>query len=164
MENSIASFIPDSNNLDIPFGLQRNGSIYLSAMCYAFIGDFNKSYLQLRKLISYLSFVKNNDDDLKKAIITMHYMASRSVGNSHDLTLVYLRKFFSDNLCNSIDYNFENNDEILVKQYPEISKIVKENDALKPFRVVNKLVDILRENRVKNKISQQDLEKIFEGR
>ena len=94
----------------------------------------------------------------------MHYMASRSVGNSHDLTLVYLRKFFSDNLCNSIDYNFENNDEILVKQYPEISKIVKENDALKPFRVVNKLVDILRENRVKNKISQQDLEKIFEGR
>ncbi|SEP72534.1 ribosomal protein S12 methylthiotransferase accessory factor [Streptococcus equinus] len=164
MENSIASFIPDSNNLDIPFGLERNGSLYLSAMCYALMGEFDKSYLQLRKLTSCLSSVKSADAELRKAIITMHYMASRSIGNSHTLTINYLRKLFSDNLCDEINYIFENDDEILVKQYPEISKIIKSDEALKPFRVVNKLVEILRNSRIKNNINQQDLEKIFEGR
>lgn len=165
MENSIASFIPDSDNLEIPFGLQRNGSLYLSAMCYALMGEFDKSYLQLRKLTSYLSSVNSIDDDeLKKATITMHYIASRSVGNSHMITLNYLKKLFSASLCEDVDYIFEIDDEILVKQYPDISKIINDDKALKPFRVVNKLVEILRDSRVKNKINQQDLEKIFEGR
>lgn len=53
---------------------------------------------------------------------------------------------------------------MLVKQYPEISKIIKSDEALKPFRVVNKLVEILRNSRIENNINQQDLEKIFEGR
>ena len=94
----------------------------------------------------------------------MHYMASRSIGNSHTLTINYLRKLFSDSLCDEINYIFENDDEMLVKQYPEISKIIKSDEALKPFRVVNKLVEILRNSRIENNINQQDLEKIFEGR
>ena len=42
-----------------------------------------------------------------------------------------------------------------------LSKIIKSDEALKPFRVVNKLVEILRNSRIENNINQQDLEKIF---
>ncbi|MFR7863173.1 MAG: YcaO-like family protein [Streptococcus salivarius] len=164
MENTITSFIPDSENLSIPFGSQHNGSIYLSAMCYAFMGEFNKSYIQLRKLATYLVSSEENFEETKRALIAMHYMACRSIGYSHEESLTYLRKFFSSSLCDHIDDIFKDSDLILVKQYPEISKIVNSDDALRSYRLINKLVDILKESRVVNPIRQDNLKEIFEER
>lgn len=164
MENTITSFIPDSENLSIPFGSQHNGSIYLSAMCYAFMGEFNKSYIQLRKLATYLASSEENFEETKRALIAMHYMACRSIGYSHEESLTYLRKFFSSSLCDHIDDIFKDSDLILVKQYPEISKIVNSDDALRSYRLINKLVDILKESRVVNPIRQDNLKEIFEER
>ena len=49
-------------------------------------------------------------------------------------------------------------------QYPEISKIVNSDDALRSYRLINKLVDILKESRVVNPIRQDNLKEIFEER
>lgn len=51
-----------------------------------------------------------------------------------------------------------------MKQYPEISKIVNSDDALRSYRLINKLVDILKESRVVNPIRQDNLKEIFEER
>lgn len=73
-------------------------------------------------------------------------------------------KFFSSSLCDHIDDIFKDSDLILVKQYPEISKIVNSDDALRSYRLINKLVDILKESRVVNPIRQDNLKEIFEER
>lgn len=162
MENGLASFIPDVSDLELPFGNARGGSLYMSAMCYAMCEKYDKAYLQMNKLYTYLSSAGDSErENIKQALLIRNYMASRSVGNSHAETIEYLKIFFDKEQCNKIDGLFGENEKILVKQYPEISQLMEKDERLEPHRLVNKLVELLRKYRLECKIDQQSLETIF---
>ena len=162
MENGLASFIPDVSGLELPFGYARGGSLYMSAMCYAMCEKYDKAYMQMHKLFTYLSSADDSEqENVKQALLVRNYMASRSIGNSHQKTIEYLKIFFDEKPCERIDYLFCDNEKILVKQYPEISQLMERDERLAPHRLVNRLVELLRKYRLESMINQQSLENVF---
>lgn len=157
MNNTLSSFYPEIKNVELPGEKYFCGMSYMTAMCEAMCGNFNRA----EKCIEYVekSAINTNqsDEEIKKMRVIRYYFSARSIGYSHVETIEYLSEWFDKSFCELVDFLFENMDEVIIKQYPDLSNW-RELPEFEPQRICFKIINNLRKKQIENPINQKQIE------
>ena len=160
MENSLSSFYPESGELDLPYEDIGFGNIYLSAMCYIMLEQYEKAYHKIKFLEHNAKMMQIENERMAEIMSIRQYMAAMSQLHDHSEVMGYMYTLFDDKLCKKLEYLFSNPDQVISKQYQDYSN-PEVDEHFSSQQILNDIYNKLRQSRVDKLIDQQCLEKIF---
>lgn len=120
-ENSLSTYFPPDFITALPFA-ELGSDVYLLAMCYVLKGrytDAKQCISLLRKRAKSEHF--NVDDTCRDMLDCIYYYLSGmcEIGD-HKNVMEYLHTFFTNDLCDRVDWIFNKPDLVVQKQYSDI--------------------------------------------
>lgn len=160
MENSLSSFYPESGELDLPYEDIGFGNIYLSAMCYIMLGQYENAFHKIKILEQNARIMKVDNDKLVELMSIGHYLAAMSQIHDHTTVMGYMRILFDDKLCERIDYLFADPNQVISKQYQDYTNPAVDSH-FSSQQILNEIYNKLRKSRIENRINQESLKTVF---
>lgn len=130
--NTLSCILPANNGLKIPCGQNITGKNYLISMLYYFIKDYENAYKSFLKVTETITS-KKDIEKYKVHKATEKYLLLRYKKINHKTAVEILDNFYDQQICNHIDYTFKSEKQVLKKQYPNISKMLKSDPTFYPY-------------------------------
>lgn len=165
MENSLSSYYPEFNNLDLPYDDIHCGALYLAAMCHFAMKEYSAAETKIQAILKHGQAFGISEGQWHTLSIIRQYMSARSAGLNHKSTINYLTVFYSNSECTYIDDLFQDPDKVFIKQYPDLKNIApdsKYKHSREQYLKSCTYMKILKEEQVKNPIDQINIEKLFD--
>ncbi len=119
MQNHIRSLYPDVDwNLELPYYKheQYDGTyLYLQVLCDVLLGDFDSAEQEMKGV---MDMIDEGDPNKKISVGEFHYISGFKAIRDHDKTINFLRKFFSEEICEILEDKYGNLQELITKQFP----------------------------------------------
>lgn len=155
------------NSLDMFMGLKDtdvlpcedigNGAKYFLAICYIIKGQYEKA----EKVLEDILFIAQNIAPQSQKLIWLkavyYYASAMNKIQNHEKVMSYMNLLFDKKISKTLDENFKNQEEIILKQYPIKQEDYVENDDnyFLPF------MQTLRKAQKENVIEQKQLGELF---
>ena len=160
MNNTLTSFYPEIEGMDLPAENYHCGIPYLSAMCECLDGNFDRAEKYMEFVEKSAINTSQSDYEVKKMRAIKYYFAGRSVVDDHEWVLEYLSQWFDNEFCSMLDYLFSDISKTIVKQYKDCSNW-RELSYFRPQRIAFRAVSNLRKMQKENPIDQYELGKLL---
>lgn len=166
LENGIETYYPWYEKNDLPAQDIGMGSMLLVAMCYILNKDYKHAAPCIKKIINVLKnpelgiTVSKEQIDYYNAMY--YYLTAMDVLKSKDQVMEYMNLIFSDKIIEKLVKTIDNEDNILINNYPSYSKYLKAEDSV--FHSANAYFDAiekLKDAQINSKIDQLNLEQII---
>lgn len=156
------------NSLDMFMGLKDtdvlpcedigNGAKYFLAICYIMKGEYEKAEKILEDIIFIMQNIAPQSQELIWLKAVYYYASAMNKIQNHEKVMYYMNLLFDEKISKTLDKNFKNQEEIILKQYPIKQEDYVENDDsyFLPF------MQTLRKAQKENVIEQKQLGDLFQ--
>lgn len=160
LENRVRKYYGNQYIENIPYEKIYCDCIYLSAMCNVIREEFDLAFEKLNYILKNVDLnVLEKEEVSKLKAITM-YLSGRTKINDHKEVIIYVSKFYNEQLCKEIDLLFEDVTTVIVKQY---SFNELDEKKINGQMIRKDITRKLRKEQQRNKIDQKDLEVLFKS-
>ncbi|MDQ0149645.1 YcaO-like family protein [Eubacterium multiforme] len=160
MNNTLKSYYPEVENLELPSEKYYSGILYFSAMCYVLLEEYNEAYKNIRlTLQNAIKFGAEPNERIKLDIMSK-YLAAMDQIKDHNKVINYLKNWYDNDWCQYIDRLFSNKTELFISQYPDCTNW-RENENFKSERVMLEALKELRRRQINNYIKQSDVKELI---
>ncbi len=155
--NSLDMFMGIKDARVLPCEENGNGAKYFLAICYI----MSKNYLRAEKILEDIIFIVQNIAPQSQELIWLkavyYYASAMNKIQNHEKVMSYMNLLFDEKISKTLDENFKNQEEIILKQYPIKQEDYVENDDsyFLPF------MQTLRKAQKENVIEQKQLGELF---
>lgn len=155
MENSISAFYPADGDYNIPFEKYGVGNDYYIAMCDIMQKKYDSALDRIKAVQHDIKEIDVAKEDriYLKALET--YLAGMVNLDNHEEVMKYINLFYNRTIYDKINDYFIDINKIFVKQYRNIN-YYKEKGLAKEIDVLYHIITKLRDEQVKNPISQEN--------
>lgn len=156
MENTINNYLVKMPENTIPGEDCGNGGAYLCAMCYFMCGKFDKAAYYMKRILMLISQGNICNKNIAFYRASQNYFELMNIYQEHKVCMEYLKKLYTIDICDKIDYLYCEPQDTLKKQY-KYSDNYMENfkDQIEICNLYKRLVS-------KNCIKQDSLKKYFD--
>lgn len=141
-ENTMESYYGVVNTEDVPCEKIYCGCAYFIAMNYVLRGEYSKASEKM-DYIMYMADEGISKDLINKSEFSFlqavkYYVSAMASIDNHEIVMEYLRTLFDEYICNRVDDIFIDQRNVIIKQYPCLTKIVLRivksiQDYMNPF-------------------------------
>lgn len=128
-KNILNFFLPTNNCKDkIPWGTGIVGRMYFVSMLYFLNKDYKCAYNEIEQILK----LDLKLEQIRVAILNAikYYFMFRYKKFTHKKAVEILNKFFNKNIVDYVNFTFSSEKDVIKKQYPNFSKLPKDDNML----------------------------------